>query len=115
MSDARAKGCTDTRASSRIFDPAFRESIGELIDDVRAHGDAAVSRALKRFDGCDVDPTALRVEQAGVRRGRAVVAAALGAAIRDAIDHVRRFNEQLTAERDWSIESEPGAHSGREA
>jgi histidinol dehydrogenase len=67
-----------------------------------------VARALKQFDGCDVDPTALRVDEREFAEARAVVPPALVTAIRDAIDHVRRFNEQLMARGDWSVESEPG-------
>jgi histidinol dehydrogenase len=104
--DERAR--STTRGLDKIFDPAFRESIVEVIDDVRAHGDVAVARALKQFDGCDVDPTALRVDEREFAEARAVVPPALVTAIRDAIDHVRRFNEQLTARGDWSVESEPG-------
>ncbi|HTW97940.1 MAG TPA: histidinol dehydrogenase, partial [Acidimicrobiales bacterium] len=37
---------------------------------------------------------------------------ALRSAIRDAIDHVRRFNEQVVARADWSFESEPGLTVG---
>ncbi len=111
MSDDERERST-TRGLDKIFDPAFRESIVELIDDVRAHGDVAVARALKQFDGCDVDPTALRVDEREFAEARAVVPSALVTAIRDAIDHVRRFNEQLTARGDWSVESEPGLTVG---
>ena len=111
MSDDERKRST-TRGLDKIFDGAFRESILELIDDVRAHGDVAVSRALKQFDGCDVDPTALRVDEREFAEARAVVPSALVTAIRDAIDHVRRFNEQLAARGDWSVESEPGLTVG---
>ena len=111
MSDDERERST-TRGLDKIFDPAFRESIVELIDDVRAHGDVAVARALKQFDGCDVDPTALRVDEREFAEARAVVPPALVTAIRDGIHHVRRFNEQLTARGDWSVESEPGLTVG---
>jgi histidinol dehydrogenase len=111
MSDDERERST-TRGLDKIFDPAFRESIVELIDDVRAHGDVAVARALKQFDGCDVDPTALRVDEREFAEARAVVPLALVTAIRDGIHHVRRFNEQLTARGDWSVESEPGLTVG---
>lgn len=111
MSDGERDGST-TRGLDKIFDPAFRESIVEVIDDVRTHGDVAVARALKQFDGCDVDPVALRVDEREFAEARAAVPPALATAIRDAIDHVRRFNEQLTARGDWSVETEPGLTVG---
>ncbi|HSM65206.1 MAG TPA: histidinol dehydrogenase [Ilumatobacteraceae bacterium] len=95
------------RGIDDIFDPALRRSIGELIDDVRERGDAAVCDALGRFDGVDVSPDGLRVsaeefEQAGV-------SAEVDAAIDDAIAHLRAFNDaQMEQAHDWSIESEPG-------
>jgi len=50
------------RSLDKSFDPGLLDEVRELIDDVRAHGDAAVSRALERFDRCTVEPDRLRVE-----------------------------------------------------
>ena len=36
-----------TRGLDKIFDPRLRRDIGELIEDVRLHGDDGVARALK--------------------------------------------------------------------
>jgi histidinol dehydrogenase len=101
-----------TRGLDKIFDPGLRRDISRLIEDVRAGGDAALVRALKSFDGCDVDASRLRVTDAEFAAARASVSPALLAAIRDGIDHVRRFNEQITARGDWSFESEPGLTVG---
>jgi histidinol dehydrogenase len=100
------------RGLDQIFDPALRDSITEIIEDVRANGDAAVARALRRYDQCDVDAAALRVTDEEFAAARRSVRPALLAAIRDGIDHVRRFNEQLAARGDWSFESEPGLTVG---
>jgi histidinol dehydrogenase len=101
-----------TRGLDKIFDPDLRRDITRLIEDVRVNGDAALVRALKSFDGCDVDPSRLRVSEEEFGAARASVSPALLAAIRDGIDHVRRFNEQITARGDWSFESEPGLTVG---
>jgi histidinol dehydrogenase len=101
-----------TRGLDKIFDPRLRDDIARLIDDVRVNGDAALVRALKSFDGCDVDPSRLRVTEEEFAAARAAVTPELLAAIRDGIDHVRRFNEQITARGDWSFESEPGLTVG---
>ncbi len=100
------------RGLDQIFDPALRDSVTEIIEDVRANGDAAVARALRRYDQCDVDAAALRVTDEEFAAARRSVRPALLAAIRDGIDHVRRFNEQLAARGDWSFESEPGLTVG---
>jgi histidinol dehydrogenase len=101
-----------TRDLASVFSEELRASIDELIDDVRRNGDAAVARALQRFDGCTVDPARLRVTDEERASARAAVSPHLLEAIRDAIDHIRRFNEQIVARADWMFESEPGLRVG---
>ena len=96
------------RGLDQIFDPGLRAQITDLIEDVRENGDAALVRALERFDGCHVRPADLRVSEAEMAKAHGVVPEGLVAALRDGIDHVRRFNEQLMARGDWEFESEPG-------
>jgi histidinol dehydrogenase len=95
-----------------MFDDELRASIVALVDDVRARGDAAVVDALARFDGCSVDPGDLRVGQDEIAAARERVAPAVVDALRDAIDHVRRFNERVVAEREWRAELDPGLTVG---
>jgi histidinol dehydrogenase len=101
-----------TRGTDRIFDPQLRRDIIELIEDVRVNGDDAMARALKKFDGCDVGPGGLAVTEEEFANARKGLPAGLLSAIRDGIDHIRRFNEQLVARGDWSFESEPGLTVG---
>jgi histidinol dehydrogenase len=110
--DAEQRRRATTRGLDKIFDPALRESIAELIEDVRLNGDDALVRALKTFDGCDVEATRLRVTEEEFSDARATVSPELLVAVRDGIDHVRRFNEQITARGDWSFQSEPGLTVG---
>jgi histidinol dehydrogenase len=106
MSEAERSGLC-ARGLDDIFDPALRESIGALIDDVRERGDAAVCDALARFDKVDVAPGQLRVTPAEIET--ASVGDALDDAIDDAIAHLRAFNEQQLAHTTgWQFESEPG-------
>ncbi|MGA0121695.1 MAG: histidinol dehydrogenase [Gaiellales bacterium] len=101
------------RGLGDVFDPALAASIAELVADVRARGDAAVCDALARFDGCRVEPAELRIAPAEFERARAEVPAAVQDAIRAAIDHSRRFNEQaLGREGDWRVELDPGLEVG---
>jgi histidinol dehydrogenase len=100
------------RGLDKIFDPALRDSVIEIIEDVRANGDVAVAAALRRYDDCDVDPRGLRVTDDEFDAARKTMRPELLAAIRDGIDHVRRFNEQLAARGDWTFESEPGLTVG---
>ena len=99
------------RGLDDIFDPDLRRSIGELIEDVRVHGDEAVCRALARFDRIELTPRQLRVGVGEIEA--AVVSPEVDAALDDAIEHLRAFNEQLVARAsDWSFESEPGLFVG---
>jgi histidinol dehydrogenase len=99
------------RGIDDIFDADLRRSIGELIDDVRDRGDAAVCDALGRFDGIQVSPDQLRVSADEFEQ--ASVSDEVDAAIDDAIAHLRAFNEaQMEQAADWSIESEPGLSVG---
>ena len=99
------------RGLDAIFDPALRSSIVELIEDVRARGDAAVCDAMERFDGIEVAPDELRVTDDEIQAAR--VDDDVDRAIDDAIAHLLAFNEQQLARlRDWSFESEPGLTVG---
>jgi len=95
------------RGLDEIFDPELRRSIAELIDDVRTDGDAAVCRALARFDRIELTPAQLRVSADEIEA--ASVSPEVDAAIDDAIAHLRAYNEHLVRRAsDWSFESEPG-------
>jgi histidinol dehydrogenase len=104
---------TDARAAlmhrglDDIFDPDLRASIGDLIEDVRERGDAAVCDALAKFDKIDVEPGDLQVTDDEI--DSAAVSDAVDRSIDDAITHLRCFNEaQMARAVDWQIESEPG-------
>ena len=109
--DETERAALCARGLDAIFDPALRASIGELIDDVRERGDAAVCDALARFDHVDIAPAELRVRADEI--GAAAVDPAVDAAIDDAIAHVRAFNErQLAGMADWQFAPESGLTVG---
>lgn len=95
------------RGLEAIFDPALRNSIGRIIDDVREHGDQAVCQALRDHDRITLRPDQLRVTADEI--DRASVGPDVDAAIDDAIAHLRRFNQHLVDRAEnWMFESEPG-------
>ncbi len=97
------------RGLDAIFDPALREAISRLIDDVRTNGDDAVCRALRDHDGVHLTSDRLRVGDDELERAGRQISTEVDAALDDAIDHVRRFNRQLRARAsNWTFESEPG-------
>jgi len=110
--DATARAAFLARGLDDIFDPALQASIAALVADVREHGDAAICRALERFDGCSVAPGDLRVTDAEFAAARTETPAAVQNAIRQAIDHSRRFNERALEHGDWRFDIEPGLMVG---
>jgi histidinol dehydrogenase len=96
------------RGVEKIFDPALQASIRELVEDVRDHGDDALVRALRKFDGCEVAPEMLRVPEEEFERAAGEVSAEVREAARMGIANLRAFNEYATRERAWRTEIRPG-------
>ena len=109
--DEAARRAVCARGLEAIFDDDLKAAIGRIIEDVRAHGDEAVCRALNDFDHVSLEPHQLRAtadEIAG-----AEVSLDVDRAIDDAIAHLRAFNDQLMQRAaDWSFDSEPGLSVG---
>ncbi len=103
------------RGVTAIFDPQLRDSVGLIIDDVRENGDAAVIRALAKFDGCAVAQGGLRITEAEFASARGSVPAPVQEAIAEGIANVRAFNEELTREREWRVEIQPGLTVGEKS
>ncbi|MFC6356353.1 histidinol dehydrogenase [Luethyella okanaganae] len=103
----------NTRGIGRIFDPELRASVLEILEDVRGNGDAAMLRALAKFDKVEVDASGIRVNRDEFDQARAEIGDEMLAAIRESIAFVRRYNERLVAEdADWQFETAPGVVVG---
>ncbi|HVO53080.1 MAG TPA: histidinol dehydrogenase [Solirubrobacterales bacterium] len=113
--DETARAQLIDRGTDKIFDPALQEAIGELIEDVRERGDAALIDALKKFDGCEVTPEQLAVSEQEFEQAESAVSEELREALRVGIRNSRAFNEAATAERRWSSETAPGLVVGEKA
>ena len=110
MTQAERRALTD-RSLDDVLTPSLRADIIALLDDVRQRGDAAVCAATLHFDGVSLRPDQLRVGADELMS--AEVSKEVHAALVDAIDHVRRFNEAVRARMaDWSMEIAPGAQVG---
>jgi histidinol dehydrogenase len=109
--DEEARRALCARGLEAIFDDDLKAAICRIIDDVRAHGDEAVCRALNDFDHVSLEPHQLRATADEV--GDAEVSTEVDQAIDDAIAHLRAFNQQLMRRlADWSFASEPGLSVG---
>ncbi|MGH2962621.1 MAG: histidinol dehydrogenase [Solirubrobacterales bacterium] len=95
------------------FDPDLLEGIRRLIEDVRLNGDDAVVRALRDFDGCQLEPDELAVTESEFAKAKAEIPDDLLRAIRESIGRVRAFNERVLGERDWMAEIEAGIEVGQ--
>lgn len=99
------------RGMADIFDDKLVASIGSLIDDVRKNGDAAICRALEKFDGIKLAPHQLKVTPEEIASAK--VSPEVDAAIDAAIANLRTFNTQLRNNiADWSVEIQPGLTAG---
>jgi histidinol dehydrogenase len=110
--DAASRAAFVGRGREKIFDPELQESIARLVREVRDDGDAALIRALEKYDGCTLTAAQLRVSDDEYDQAQRSLEPGLLVAIRDAISHVRAFNEQVCSQGDWSFESEPGLTVG---
>lgn len=105
----RAQLCA--RGMADIFDPALRESICDLIEDVRLNGDEAVCRALSKFDKVELRPDQLAISAEAIAAAR--VEPELESAIAHAIANLRRFNDAIIERRgNWQTEIESGLVAG---
>ena len=113
--DAAARDDLTTRGINNIFDPKLRESVLTIIEDVRENGDAALVRALAKFDKVEIAPENIKVSAEEFAAARAAIKPELLTAIRDSIAHVRRFNEKLMEHGNWMFETAPGVFVGEKA
>ncbi len=103
------------RATATIFDTALNDSVREIVDDVRAHGDEAVCRALELYDGVECRPEGLRVSEEEVAHARTAISADVVAGIRQGITNIRAFNERVLRGASWREEIGPGLEVGEQA
>jgi histidinol dehydrogenase len=89
------------------FDPQLITQVSSILDDVRRRGDEALIEYTARFDGVQLQPSQLRVDEASLESAASAVAPKVLAAIRRAIQNIREFHQrQLNGS--WELESVPG-------
>lgn len=103
------------RSSAEVFDAALFARVSEVIENVRRYGDVAVLQATDEFDNVALDIARLRVQPEEFRAAEAQLAPDLLHAIDEAIENVRRFNEQSLEHASWRAEIAPGVVVGEQA
>jgi histidinol dehydrogenase len=84
----------------------------EVIDRVRADGDAAVIDYTRRFDAPTFDAAMLRATPEQFAAARQSLSADVTAAIEAAYNNIRRFHEEQMPEPMWFTEVQPGIMAG---
>jgi histidinol dehydrogenase len=91
------------------FDERSQEVAREVLAEVRARGDAAVTAYAERFDGVRLKPAGLQVSAAELAEAAKAVGPGFKAAAREACRRIVRFSE-AGMKRGWQI---PTGHGGR--
>jgi len=89
------------------FDPQLITQVSSILDDVRRRGDEALVEYTARFDGVQLQPSQLRVDEASLESAASAVAPKVLEAIRQAIQNIREFH-QRQLNRSWELEPVPG-------
>ena len=74
-------------------DPATRETVYRILEDVLARGDEAVREYTRRFDGVDLAPGEWELDAAGWQDALGRIPPSLRAALTRAVDRVRVYHE----------------------
>ncbi len=100
------------RGRNVALDGHLLSEVSAILQDVRAHGDAALIEYAARFEGCVLQPVELRVDEEALRRIASRVESRVLEAIREAIRRVRAFHE-LELPQSWMVETEAGVRLGQ--
>jgi histidinol dehydrogenase len=103
------------RSTAGVFDPQLWASIRALYDDVERDGDAALVRALDRFDRCTLTADELRVPAGDLAAAGGRLSPELRAAIDAMIAALRVYNERVVRDASWREELAPGVVAGERA
>ena len=99
-------------ARSVAFDPELMSAVGAIIEGVRKRGDTALIEYTARFDGLQLTPEQLRVDEQTLQRSADRVDKGVLAALREAIGNVATFH-QRQVEPSWQIAPSEGVTLGQ--
>ena len=94
------------------FDADLIAQVSGILDSVRYHGDDALIDYTRRFDGVELQPEDLTLNEEVIERVAAGVDDNVLSALRRAIQNVREFH-QRQLESSWEIEPTPGVVLGQ--
>lgn len=86
-------------------------SVAAILDDVRAHGDQAVIKYARKFDGVDLRPRDFRVRPAALAAAAKRLPAAEMRAMKAALRNIKAFNQQGMP-ANWTARNPQGGEVG---
>ncbi|MBN1293815.1 MAG: histidinol dehydrogenase [Candidatus Latescibacteria bacterium] len=92
------------------FDPALEQSVRDIIENVRARGDEAVIEYTQRFDRIELDSIE-KISWVELKELHDGVSEAFLAALREAIENVRRFHQKQLRES-YFMDGDDGVRLG---
>ncbi|HEU4432343.1 MAG TPA: histidinol dehydrogenase [Pyrinomonadaceae bacterium] len=99
-------------ARAVAFDPDLMRVVSSIVDDVRARGDEALIDYTARFDRLQTQASDLQVDEQTLNSSADKVDPRVLAALREAIQNVRRFHEEQR-EQSWEISPVDGVRLGQ--
>jgi histidinol dehydrogenase len=109
---ARREKLARIKGRSVSADAELMSVVAEIVEEVRARGDAALLDYTARFDGVRLRASELRVDEATLRESAARVDARVLEALRECIKNVRAFHEHERVEG-WEFEAVRGVRLGQ--
>lgn len=100
------------KSRSIALDRQLLSRVADIIDDVRARGDAALIDYAKRFDGVSLRAIDLRVDESSLRDSADRVDPFVRDSLRQSIVNVRAFHERQI-EKSWEFSPSPGVTLGQ--
>jgi len=102
------------RSETDILD--VRKIVAPIIEDVRKHGDAALARYAKKFDGAKISAKNIKATPEEFKQAESRLDGKLKDAIRFCAENVRKFHQAQKdrEERRWLIEVTPGVWAGEQ-
>jgi histidinol dehydrogenase len=97
---------------SVAFDPELMKTVSTIIEDVRERGDDALIDYTARFDGIQLKPADLRIDEQTLCAAADEVDPQVLAALREAIKNVRTFHRQQL-EQSWEFTPADGVRLGQ--
>ena len=100
------------KGRSIALDRQLLSCVADIIDDVRARGDAALIDYAAQFDGLTLRADELKLDENAVRESAAQVNDQVRAALRQTIANVRAFHERQI-EKSWDFSPQTGVTLGQ--